>query len=85
MTKFSNIKGYKPSSNQISQNDIVINTYDRIIYVKNLAGEIIDICSLYEPVDYLLSAEFGNSLPTSDPSVVGEIWNNSGVMTVSAG
>ena len=27
----------------------------------------------------------GTAIPTADPSVVGEIWANSGVLTVSAG
>jgi hypothetical protein len=26
-----------------------------------------------------------SGLPTSDPSVAGQLWNNSGVLTVSAG
>lgn len=26
-----------------------------------------------------------SSLPTSDPAVAGQLWNNSGVLTVSAG
>ena len=37
------------------------------------------------PISYLFSAEFGNSIPTADPLVAGVIWNNAGVLTVSAG
>jgi hypothetical protein len=36
------------------------------------------------PISYLLSAEFGNSLPTTDPGVTGRIWNDSGTLKVSA-
>jgi hypothetical protein len=36
------------------------------------------------PVSYLLSAEFGNKLPTTDPGVTGRIWNDSGILKVSA-
>lgn len=34
--------------------------------------------------EYVLSPEYGNSLPTVDPGVIGSIWNNLGVLTVSA-
>jgi len=34
---------------------------------------------------YNLSVGVGMTLPTSDPSVAGQLWNNSGVVTVSAG
>ena len=37
-------------------------------------------------VDYLLSAEFGGSLPTSDVSLsAGQLWNDSGIVRVSTG
>lgn len=36
--------------------------------------------------DYVkLRAPFVVGIPTSDPAVVGQLWNNSGVVTVSAG
>ena len=35
--------------------------------------------------NYLLSAEFGNSLPITDPLVVGQPWNNLGILTISVG
>jgi hypothetical protein len=34
-------------------------------------------------LEYLLSEEFGNSLPTSDPGVSGKIWNDSGILKIS--
>jgi len=37
------------------------------------------------PISYLFSAEFGNALPTTDPGVVGVVWSNAGILTVSAG
>ena len=37
------------------------------------------------PLSYLLSAEFGNKLPTSDPAVAGKIWNDNGILKVSLG
>jgi len=36
-------------------------------------------------IEYLFSAEFGNSLPTTNPNSQGKLWNNSGVVSVSAG
>lgn len=33
----------------------------------------------------LLESELGASLPTSDPGKAGYLWNNLGVVTVSAG
>ena len=35
--------------------------------------------------EYLLSSEFGKSLPTTDPGVEGQLWNNNGVVSVSVG
>jgi len=35
-------------------------------------------------IDYLLSAEFGSALPTADPAVTGKLWNDGGVVKVSA-
>jgi hypothetical protein len=37
------------------------------------------------PISYLLSAEFGNRLPTADPLEAGKLWNDSGVMKISNG
>lgn len=34
---------------------------------------------------YNLSVGVGFTLPTSDPGVAGQLWSNSGVVTVSAG
>ena len=34
-------------------------------------------------IDYLLSAEFGSALPTTDPGVVGKLWNNAGIVSIS--
>jgi hypothetical protein len=34
-------------------------------------------------LEYLLSPEFGNSLPTTDPGVPGKIWNDSGILKIS--
>ena len=36
-------------------------------------------------IEYLLSPEFGNSLDEVDPFIIGAIWNNNGVLTISAG
>lgn len=33
----------------------------------------------------LLGPELGASLPTTDPLIAGALWNNAGVVTVSAG
>jgi hypothetical protein len=33
--------------------------------------------------EYLLSAEFGNSLPTTDPGIPGKLWNDAGVLKIS--
>jgi len=35
--------------------------------------------------EYLLSAEFGNSLPTADPGEAGRLWNDGGALKISAG
>lgn len=47
----------------------------------------LDNQEVQEMVDtnYLLSAEFGNSLPITDPLVVGQPWNNLGILTISVG
>jgi hypothetical protein len=36
------------------------------------------------PISYLFSAEFGSSLPTTDPGVTVQLWNDSGIVKVSA-
>ncbi len=36
-------------------------------------------------IEYLFSAEFGNSLPIIDPLVQGALWNNNSILTISAG
>jgi hypothetical protein len=41
-------------------------------------GVIRDIIGSFVPLD-------GTSLPTSDPHVVGQVWANVGVLTISAG
>jgi len=37
------------------------------------------------PLSYLFSSEFGNALPTTDPAIAGQLWNDSGVMKISQG
>jgi predicted small secreted protein len=36
-------------------------------------------------IEYLLSPEFGNALPTTDPGVAGQPWNDAGILKISAG
>ena len=36
-------------------------------------------------LEYLLSAEFGNSLSTTDPGVAGQLWNDAGTLKISTG
>jgi hypothetical protein len=36
-------------------------------------------------LEYLLSPEFGNALPTTDPGVAGSPWNDAGILKISAG
>lgn len=53
----------------------------------NLPGcNVLDIVDPKDVVikEYLLSAEFGNSLPTTDPGVTGQPWNNAGILSISA-
>jgi hypothetical protein len=34
-------------------------------------------------IEYLLSPEFGNALPTTDPGVSGQPWNDNGTLKLS--
>jgi len=36
-------------------------------------------------IEFLLSEEFGNMLPTVDPGIAGKLWNNNGVLSISSG
>lgn len=48
----------------------------------NVAGEDLTVTNQAE---FTGSTIFMSALPTSDPQVVGQLWNNLGVVTVSAG
>lgn len=57
-------------------------------YISDNTGPLVRIGEtapdLMASKDYLLSAEFGNALPTADPLVTGTLWNNAGVLSISA-
>jgi len=79
-----------PEGNQLSFNNVIQNYANPINVIDSHGGFTCDtrenengIEVVHKP--YLLSAEYGNSLPVSDPLVAGEIWNNGGILTISAG
>jgi hypothetical protein len=41
--KFSSVRGYKPTAFQMVQQDILVNTADKVIYAKDTSGTIIQI------------------------------------------
>lgn len=64
-----------------------INNEDGTAEIKNSTPASIEAKGLkaIPTLEYLLSPEFGNSLPTTDPAVAGTLWNNNGVLSISTG
>lgn len=68
--------GYKWSTEDVTHNGELLTSV-----ITGLETSIADTVN----TAYLLSAEFGNSLPTTDPLAAGKLWSNLGILTVSAG
>jgi|TARA_R110002020_G_scaffold181483_2_gene376527 hypothetical protein len=59
---------------------------DAILYQMQLMQDDIDELRRYiTSAELLLPDTIGDSLPLSDPSSAGQLWNNRGVLTVSRG
>lgn len=64
-----------------------INNEDGTAEIKNSTPALIEAKGLkaIPTLGYLLSPEFVNSLPITDPAVAGTLWNNNGVLSISTG
>jgi len=58
------------------------NGFKDVTVAANTGTETTNISITYDGAN---SVVILNNLPTSDPAVVGQLWNNAGVLTVSAG
>jgi len=72
------------TSSGAKKNAFEIYTDGRLV-APELSPALINTLRSLITKEYLLSAEFGNSLPLSDPLVAGALWNNGGIVTVSMG
>lgn len=66
------------------KNAFEIHTDGRLI-APELTPVLINTLRSLITKEYLLSADFGNSLPIADPGTAGQLWNNNGVVSVSKG
>ena len=73
--KRSHVAGTKPSTGNLAEGEVAINTADGKIYSRDDSDNIVELGGLQD----------GISLPTSDPSVAGALWSDSGVVKISNG
>ena len=72
------------TSDTARANALEIYTDGRVI-APALTPTLINTLKSLITKEYLLSPDFGSSLPTTDPGIAGQLWNNNGVVTVSNG
>ena len=75
VAKHSNTASAVPTTADIAEGEIAINTVDLKIYTRDDAHNIILVGGIYD----------GSGLPTSDPLIADAFWNDNGVLKVSAG
>jgi len=64
-----------PTTADIAEGEIAINAVDGKIWIRDNADNIVLLGGLQD----------GSDLPTSDPAVVGELWNDGGTVKISGG
>jgi hypothetical protein len=73
--KHSHTADAEPSTVDIQEGEIAINTADGVIFTRDNNNNIVTLGGIYD----------GSSLPNADPGVSGALWNDSGTVKVSAG
>jgi len=56
-----------------------------VMAITNDHGDRCGVLTYGQIMEYLKDGQFGNSLPTSDPSIDGVLWNNNGALYISEG
>jgi len=74
-TKASHTPGAVPTTSNLSEGEIAINTADGKIYSRDDSDNIVTLGGLQD----------GSDLPTSDPAVAGALWNDSTYVKISEG
>lgn len=73
--KRSNVTGNEPSAGDLEVGELALNVPDGRLWTKDEGGNVILLGGLQDGVD----------LPTSDPAVVGALWNDGGTVRISNG
>jgi hypothetical protein len=74
-TKVSHTGGAVPTTANLSEGELAINTADGKIYSRDDSNNIVTLGGLQD----------GSTLPTSDPAVAGALWNDNGAVKISVG
>lgn len=67
--------GAEPSPSDLVEGELALNLPDGKMWSKDSGGNVVLLGGLQD----------GSSLPTSDPAVVGALWNDSGTVRISNG
>ena len=67
--------GAVPTADDLDIGELAVNPTDQKLWTKDNEGNIVLLGGL----------QSGSSLPTSDPAIVGALWNDNGTVKVSNG
>lgn len=73
--KRSSVEGSVPTAGDLVEGEVAMNLVDGTLYSKDSGGNIVLLGGLQD----------GSTLPTSDPAVVGALWNDAGTVRISNG
>jgi hypothetical protein len=73
--KRNSAPGAEPTPADLEVGELAINPTDGKLWSKNEDGDLVLLGGLQD----------GSTLPTSDPAVAGELWNDSGTVRISNG
>lgn len=73
--KRSSVEGSVPTTGDLVEGEVAMNLVDGKLWSKDSAGNIVLLGGLQD----------GSTLPTSDPAIVGALWNDSGTVRISQG
>ena len=75
LLKRSLIAGTVPTAGDLEVGEVGVNVADGAMYTKNGSNDIVLLGGLQD----------GSTLPTSDPEIVGALWNDNGTVRISDG
>lgn len=73
--KRSNQTGTEPVAGDLEVGELALNVPDGKLWTKDESNNVVLLGGLQD----------GSSLPTSDPEIVGALWNDSGTVRISNG